>query len=309
MKVVVTHVYRHANIDELRARLPGVELVVEPDPLAAALEDADAVVCHTLAVADTARAERLRLVQAMSAGADRIEREAVPSGAVLCTVGGHERTMAEWVLMAMLALPRRVLQFDGDLRRGLWRRFGDERIDLGEPELAGKRVCVIGYGQIGRAVAELALAVGADVDAVSRRSVRPLDELEAALTEADFAVVAIALRPETERLIGTRELDALGPSGYLVNVARGAIVDEDALYEALRDGRIAGAALDVWWNYPSGKGEIVLPSRHPYHELDNVLMAPHVSGRSRRTTRLRWQFVADQLERFARGEPLRNVVS
>jgi phosphoglycerate dehydrogenase-like enzyme len=86
------------------------------------------------------------------------------------------------------------------------------------------------------------------------------------------------------------------------------VVDEDALYAALHDGTIAGAALDVWYRYPRARGEVVEPAHHPFNELDNVLMTPHVSGRSRRTTERRWQFIGDQLERLARDEPLQNVL-
>lgn len=308
MKIVLTHVYRDADLDDLRGRLPDAEVVPRPDSLAEALVDADAVVCHRLTREDTSGATRLRLVQSMSAGADGIDRAAVPDGATLCVVAGHERTIAEWVLMAMLALPRQVVRLDRDLRRGVWHRHGDERLNLGEPELEGKTVAVIGWGQIGREAGRLAEALGARVVPVSR-SLGNLGAVAEVLETADFAVVAVMLTPETERLIGRRELDALGPDGYLVNVARGAIVDEDALFESLRDRRIAGAALDVWWSYPAEPGEVVLPSRHPFQDLDNVLMAPHVSGRSKATTRRRWEFIAAQLERLARGEPLRNVVT
>lgn len=307
MKIVLTHVYREADLDDLRARLPDAEIVVKPDSLADALADADAVVCHRLTPEDTSRATRLRLVQSMSAGADAIDRAALPEGATFCVVGGHELAIAEWVLMAMLALPRQVVRLDRDLRRGVWHRHGDERLDLGTPELAGKTVAVIGWGQIGREVGRLAEAVGANVVPVSR-SLGNLDALADVLAGADFGVVAVMLTPQTERLIRTRELDALGSTGYLVNVARGAVVDEDALFESLRDGRIAGAAIDVWWTYPTEPGEVVLPSKHPFHELENVLLAPHVSGRSKGSTRRRWEFIVSQLERLDRGEPLRNVV-
>ena len=298
----------------LEQRLPDAAVVVVADggSLAAELEHADAVVCHRLSAADTARAGRLRLVQAVSAGADGIEREAVPAGAVLCNTPGAARAVAEWVVMAILLLPREVLRFDRDLRGGRWHRFGDDRLDLGEPELEGKTVAIVGYGDIGREVERLVRALGARPVPVTRRArdgARPLHQLGAALAEADFAVVAIALRPETTGLIGARELAALGPRGYLVNIARGAVVDEDALYEALRERRIAGAALDVWYRYPSAPGEVVQPSSHPFGELDNVLMTPHVSARSRRTTERRWSFIGEQLERLARGDPLRNVVT
>jgi phosphoglycerate dehydrogenase-like enzyme len=291
---------------------PADAVVVEDGTsLADELADADAVVCHRLSKPDTARATRLRLVQAVSAGADGIEREAVPAGAVLCNTPGAGRAIAEWVVMAMLMLPRELLAFDRDLRRGVWHRFGDERLDLGEPELEGKTVAIVGYGDIGREVEALAGALGALPVAVTRRpreGARGLEDLRDVLASADFAVVAVPLRPETEGLIGAAELAALGPAGYLVNVARGAVVDEDALYAALRDRTIAGAALDVWYRYPRAPGEVVEPSRHPFHELENVLMTPHVSGRSRRTTERRRRFIAEQLRRLARGEPLQNVV-
>jgi phosphoglycerate dehydrogenase-like enzyme len=309
MKLVFADVAGAADVEPVRQRLPDAEIVVVDDraALADALRGADAVACHRLAAADLVHAERLRLVQALSAGADAIERDALPRGAVLCVVGGHERAIAEWVLMALLALPRQLLRFDRDLRRGVWHRHGDERLDLGEPELEGQTLCVIGHGQIGREVGRLAAAAGAVVAPVSR-SLGNLGELASTLQRSDFAAVCVALTPQTRGLVGARELQALGGRGYLVNVARGAVVDEDALYAALRDGTIAGAALDVWWRYPDEPGDVVPPSARPFHELDNVLMTPHVSGRSRRTTERRRQFVAEQLERFARGEPLRNVV-
>lgn len=309
MRFVFANPYGTIDLGPLRERLPEAEIVAveERERLAAELEDADAVVTHRLAAADTALAPKLRLVQAVSAGADSIERDAIPEGCALCIVGGHERAMAEWVLMAMLALPRQLLRFDRDLRSGVWHRHGEERLDLGEPELESRTVCVIGYGQIGREVEKLAGALGARVVPVSR-SLGNLGALRETLARSDFAVVALMLTPETEGLIGTEELAALGPAGYLVNVARGQIVDEDSLYEALRDGRIAGAALDVWYEYPQAPNEVVLPSKHPFHELDNVLMTPHVSGRSRRTTERRGEFIGDQLERLSRGEPLLNVV-
>jgi phosphoglycerate dehydrogenase-like enzyme len=313
MKIVFAEDFSASEARALVRKLAGHELVTVRDgeDLAPVLADADAVVCHRLRATDTARAGRLRLVQAVSAGADGIERNAIPAGAVLCNTPGAGRAIAEWALMAMLLLPRDVLRFDRDLRRGVWHRFGDERLDLGEPELEGKTVAILGYGDIGSEVERLAGVLGARCLVLTRRPrehARGFDALEETLAESDFCVVAVPLRPETEGLVGERELRALGPRGYLVNVARGGVVDEDALYAGLRDGTIAGAALDVWYRYPSAPGEVVQPSRHPFHELENVLMTPHVSGRSRRTSARRWRFIGAQLERLARGEPLENVI-
>ena len=222
-------------------------------------------------------------MQSLSAGADGVQPDAVPEGAVACNVRGHERTMAEWVLMALLALPRKVVLLDRDLREGVWHRHGGDHLDLGEPELEGKTVALVGYGQIGREVEQLVRLLGASTVAVTRHArdgARPLADTADVLRGADFAVVS--LPGQAGAVIGEAELDALGPDGYLVNVGRGKVVDEDALYAALRDGRIAGAAIDVWYRYPREEGEITQPSRHPFNELAaNLIMSPHASGRSR----------------------------
>ena len=285
----------------------------DPEALRRELADADALLCNRLEPGDTEGAGRLRLVQALSAGADRVDPAAVPPGCTLCNLFGHEQAMAEWSLMAMLALSRRLLTYDRRLREGDWAPNLPWEL-----ELSGRVVAAVGYGHIGRRVAELARAVGMDVVAATRspsperadglRRLAGLDELGDVLAEADFAVVAVPSTPETRGLIGAPELELLGADGYLVNVARGDVVDERALYEALRDGVIAGAAIDVWYRYPRG-GARTLPSEHPIHELDNVLMAPHVSGRTTGTQERRAAFLAEQLRRLEAGRSLENVLA
>lgn len=297
----------------MRARVPGAEVVVaEGESLREALADADAVVCGRLEPRDTELARRLRLVQAASAGADGVDRAAIPAGCVLCNLRGHEQAIAEWALMAMLALSRRLLFYDRELREGRWHRFGEEvRLPLART-LLGRTVGVIGYGPIGRRTVELARALGLETAAVTRTpraGAAGLDELPRLLERSDFVVVALPLNDETRGLIGARELELLGPDGYLLNPARGPIVDERALYEALRDGTIAGAAIDTWYRYPSGEGEVVQPSELPFAELPNVLMTPHVSGRSQETREARRRFVAEQIARLAAGSPLENVIA
>ncbi len=286
------------RLELIRERLPGVVFV-------GSAAEADAVLCHRLTAKDVAGARRLQLVQALSAGADRIDRAAIPPGCVLCNVYEHEVAIGEWVLGAILALAHRLLPFDRDLRRGEWHR-NKESGDYVVPELLhGKTLGTIGYGHIGRRVHELATAFEMRTLYVRRSTVGDLPTL---LEASDFVVVACPGTTETEKLIGPRQLELIGPSGFLVNPSRGQIVDERALYEALRDGVIAGGAIDTWYRYPPTGTETVLPSRYPFQELDNVLMSPHVSGRSERTRRRRWEFVAEQLARLERGEPLENVI-
>jgi phosphoglycerate dehydrogenase-like enzyme len=297
-------------------RLPEAEVVRVTDParLSEALAGADAVVCNRLTPEDTRNAKDLRLVQATSAGADRVDPAALPTGCVLCNAYEHEDAIAEWVLMSVLALTRHLLLYDRRLRKGEWSR------DLPlERELRGRTLGTIGFGHIGRRVVELGAAFGMDAVAVTRSPspergsplqwLGPLDDLDRLFEEADVAVICVPLAEETEGIVGASQLDLLGRDGYLVNVARGAIAQEAALYEALRDRRIAGAALDVWWSYPESRDATALPSAHPFHELDNVVMTPHVSGRSEGTLTGRAAFVVEQLIRLAEGRPLQNVLA
>src|SRR4030095_452862 len=157
----------------------------------------------------------------------------------------------------MLAWNHRFVSVDASLRRGRWEAAWshDAPPPPFVPELGGKKLGILGYGRIGPG--------GGGWGALLRG--------------ADYVAITLALTPETRGMIGARQLALMKRSAVLINVARGEVVDEDALYEALAGGTIAGAALDVWYRYPAGPGP-TLPSRRPFHELPNVLMTPHVSG-------------------------------
>jgi phosphoglycerate dehydrogenase-like enzyme len=136
----------------------------------------------------------------------------------------------------------------------------------------------------------------------------PLAELDRMLPLCDTVLVACALAAETKGLIDARRLALMKPGALLINVARASIVDEDALYAALKDGHLGGAALDVWWQYPTAAEPERRPSRRPFHELPNVLITPHCSSATEASADRRWSVVAGNLDRFSRGEPLENVV-
>jgi phosphoglycerate dehydrogenase-like enzyme len=147
---------------------------------------------------------------------------------------------------------------------------------------------------------------------VGARFADPADHFWLAASAAGAArptvLIACALAPEATGLIDASRLALMKPGAMLINVARARIVDEDALYAALKDGHLGGAALDVWWQYPTEAEPERRPSRRPFHELPNVLMTPHSSSSSGATADRRWSAVAGNLDRFARGEPLQNVV-
>ena len=125
----------------------------------------------------------------------------------------------------------------------------------------------------------------------------------------DTVAICTALGPETTGLITARRLALMKPSAFLINIARGPVIDEDALYAGLRDRTVGGAAIDVWWQYPNPSDPTRRGSRHPFHELPNVIVTPHNSGWTAGMVRRRWDEIADNIARFAHGDSVINVVT
>jgi phosphoglycerate dehydrogenase-like enzyme len=307
--------------DRVRAHLTAPCEFVHTDEQHATdvLPDADVVVTLVFTREMSAVAGRLRLIQVPGAGLDRIDRAAVPPGSSLAAVHGHEAGIAEYVLGAMIALSRDFLRVDAGLRAGRW----DSQWAPGVPpppvwpELAGRTLGILGYGGIGQAVARRARAFDMRIFAIRRdvgRSAEDdlalladLGKLPEVLQRADYLAITLPLTPETRGLIGDPQLRLMKPTAILVNVARAQILDEDALYSALVEKRIAGAALDVWYRYPVEPGPL-LPARRPFHELPNVLMTPHLSGWTDGMMEARATLIAENIRRTACGEPPENMV-
>ena len=284
------------------------------------LGDVDVLVAMAFTREMAMAGRRLKLVQVPGAGLERIDRAALPAGTALANAYGHEVGIAEYVLGAMLTLTRGFVRLDAALRRGAW----ESQWAVGAtppppwPELAGKTLGILGYGRIGQALAQRARGFDMEICAIRRdvaRSARDglarvggLDILDEVLRRSDYLAITLPATVATRGLLGTAQLALMKPTAVLVNVARALIVDEDALYRALRQGTIAGAALDVWYRYPTN-GEPAFPSRHPFHELPNVLATPHVSGWTEGTMEGRARLVAENIGRVARGEPVANIVS
>ena len=306
----------------IAARLPPelrVEILANPQQLMRSPEataDADILVTNIWR-AEYPPAPKVRFVQSVATGIELINLGALPSGAAICNAFGHETAIAEYVLMTMLVWSHRFREIEGDFRtRSSWR---PSWVQSGPPhgEILGHTVGIVGLGRVGREVARRAAAFGCRVLAANRSErpadsgverVYPLTELDDMLPACDFVVLCTALGPETEGLFDARRLALMKGSAFLVNIARGQIVDEDAVYAALRDHRIGGAALDVWWQYPDAADPERRPSRHPFHELPNVIMTPHCSGWTGGMVARRWAEVAGNINRFVCGEPLHNIV-
>jgi phosphoglycerate dehydrogenase-like enzyme len=278
------------------------------------LADADAMISMNWA-RNMPLAPKLRLLHLPGAGTDDIAFDTVPAQATVCNVFEHEIGIAEYVLSAMLQSVIGIPRMDAALRRGEW--YGSHLAGPRHGELYGQTVGIVGYGRIGREVAARARAFGMNILACSRtpragdglvERVEPMEKLDAMLAQSDFVLLAIPLESSTAGLIGGERIAKMKPSAFLINVARGALIDEIALYEACRDRRIGGAAIDTWYRYPA-QGEVRgEPSSLPFRDLDNVIMTPHGSGWTEGLRPRRCRLIAQNLDRLARGEPLVNVV-
>jgi phosphoglycerate dehydrogenase-like enzyme len=265
----------------------------------------------------------LRWVQLHSAGADHLLGQAVMDSDVSITTasGIHATPIAEYVFASMLAYRWRIphmthCQREGEWPSGRWSLYA-------RPELRGSTLGILGYGSIGREVGRLGQAFGMRVLALRRSHGRadegytpketgdPVgavpdrfyapEEVGEMLGQCDYVVIALPMTPETRQFVGEAELRAMKRSAYLVNIARGAIVDEEALIRALQEGWIGGAGLDVFEQEP-------LPADSPLWDLENVLISPHVAGFSLRYDERAAELFSQNLARYLSGEPLLNLV-
>lgn len=296
----------------------GDSTVEEFAPLAA---EADAIVGGGIVGAGFALdawppVPRLKLFQIPWTGHEWTSSERMPKGVPVCNCFEHEITIAEYVLAAMLEWRIGLRRMDSEFRAHGWH---GRPVATGPQhgELYGGTVGVIGYGHIGQAVAVRARAFGMKVVGV-RRSEPPcppeldwlgtMDRLDELLAVSDFVLVACGLNAETRGLIDARRLARMKPTGVIINVARGKIIDEAALYEALSERRIGGAVLDVWYNYQEPDAPDVWPANYPFQELDNVICSAHESASTQAQVERRWDFVARNLTRVARGEAPENLL-
>jgi phosphoglycerate dehydrogenase-like enzyme len=300
--------------------------MVDPDELgiAARLADVDVLVSMGFSARMAEAAPRLRLLQVPGAGLDRIDRGALRPGTGLANAYGHEAGIAEYIIGAMISLTRSFRRLDGRLREGQWEsQFAvDAEAPPLWPELAGKTLGILGFGHIGHALGRRAAAFDMTVCAMRRHAepdaqsgvpdgiawVGGPERLDGMMRQADYLAITLSLTSETRNLIDDRRLRLMKPTAFLINVARAEICNETALYEALASGRIAGAALDVWYRYPTSAAPTP-PATQPFHELANVIMTPHISGWTEGMLDARAALIADNIGRIARGEPLLNAIA
>lgn len=299
----------------VRSRLPGefsLRVRHSHETIESVLPDADFVLVATtpLPAEVFAATPRLKLIQHQGVGYNKTDVPAAAARGIPVAIcpAGTSTGVAEHVILLILALYKRLLLADASMRAG---KFYQWELRSKSFELSGKTLGIIGLGRIGREVAQRALAFGAkilyydtarlppEIEAACQASFVTLDEC---LAHADILSLHLPLTAQTHHFIGRRELASMKPSAILINTARGPLVDEQALIQALQSGRLAGAGLDVLEVEPP-------PVNHPLFHLENVVLTPHIAAGTADALVVKMDACFSNMLRVARGEPPMDVVA
>lgn len=318
LRVYMPQPPQEGEVALLRQELdPAVSLLLGPDPPAPA--DYHVLIAGRPTREHLAASADLHTLIIPWSGIPEETRELMRSFPQVAVHNLHHNAapVAELTLALLFAAAKFILPLDRALRQHDWRPRYQPNPSL---LLDGKTALILGYGAIGRRVTRVCRAIGMDVLA-TRRSVAgatideagvvvyPADTLDGLLPRAHVLIITLPLTAETEGLIDGAALARLPAGAVLVNVGRGRIVDQEALFAALQSGQLAGAGLDVWYNYPEDEAARTQtpPADFPFQSLDNVVLSPHRGGAVRETGALRMAHLAHLLNALARGEAV-NVV-
>jgi phosphoglycerate dehydrogenase-like enzyme/ribonuclease HI len=270
------------------------------------------VIGGTFSKEDLEQAKKLKLIQIPFAGVDKLDFSLYKN-----YIHANKFAVAEHTFALILALAKNIVTNDRDLRLGRWHGFSTR-----EPivQLRGKSLGIIGLGSAGWEIAKIGHALGMKAFALKRKieekDLKKKDileflgekkDLEKMISESDFIVVAVPLTKETKGLIGKKELKLM-KGKYLVNISRGVVIDEEALFISLREGNLAGAAIDTWYQYPSLEQREVLPSKYGFQKLNNVVMSPHTAGYTDKALEENIKSVFDNIVKIYYGEEPENRI-
>lgn len=270
------------------------------------ISEVDLLVCYNpFETLDISKLKKLKWIQLFSVGIDQLPKQKVREKGIIVTNNrsGFSIPMGEWIVMKILELLKNSKGFYDKQREKKWQP------DSTLLELYNKTVCFIGTGSIALEAAKRLQGFGVNITGINstgRRaeyfnSCHPMKEMSYALSQADVVVISIPYTKETHHLINDDSINTIKKGAYLINIARGSIIRETALIEALRNGNIHGAALDVFAEEP-------LSAESPLWEMGNVIITPHNSWISEMRTERRYNIVYENLRRYINGEALLNIV-
>ena len=329
VEVLITLPFTDEIVNSLSNVSPRLKITVvkarKPDEISAEIWGRTEVLYTSRVIPSPEQAPKLRWIQFHWAGIDHALEAPIlrqPETQVTTLSGASASQMAEYAVLMMLALGHKLPELSACQRRSEW---ATDRWDRFNPfELRLSTVGIVGYGSVGRQLARLLHTFGAKVLATKRDAMHPEDSgytpeglgdpngdlahrlyppqaIRSMLKECDFVVVTVPLSPQTRGLLGPEEMAALKPSAYLIDISRGGVVDSNALLNALRDRKIAGAALDVFAEEP-------LPPDSPFWKLQNVILTPHIAGYSPHYDDRAASLFAENLQRYISGLPLYNLI-
>lgn len=303
---------------EIRKEPPTVdpeitEYAGSAEELEGMVSDEDVILVHIAPVTRgmVEKVRNLKIVGCARAGPVNVNvRAATERGIpVLYTPGRNAEAVADYTLGLIIAEARNIVRAGTALKQGVW-RSDYYRYDLSGPELSSKTIGIIGYGAVGVMVGDRAKGFGMRVVAYDpyvsgekmvKHGVSKV-ELDELLRSSDIVTIHVPLTPETRGLVGEREISSMKPNAYLINTARGGVIDEAALYNALREKRIKGAALDVFEREPLARDS-------PLLDLDNITLTPHIAGASTDVAHRAAQMLSDDIERIITGEAPRFCIN
>lgn len=292
LKIIFTNRLTEAwlsRIEALKKEFPEIEFITFKDVEhpRVLLETADMAVGGHFSDEEIEKAKNLKIIFVPWTGVNMLPWEIIRKRNIAVTnTHANSRTVAERAVALSLALAGRIVEFHNDLSQGIWHGF-----PVGLPEsdywtsVYGKRCSIIGFGNIGKNVARMMKSFDCQIIAFKKRYTDKVPEyadevtfdLETAVSKGDIIFITLPLTPETKGMFGETILSKM-KGKFLVNVSRGEIIDERALYFSLKNGILAGAAIDTWYLYPAGSDSAVLPSRFPIHTFKNVVLSPHAAG-------------------------------
>ena len=281
--------------------------------------DADIIASVIVPGGYTQKASNLQMIQTFGAGIDRVDLDAVRNrgDVIVCNNHANSAEVAESTISLLLAVAKNLIPSDRELRTGNWvHRWGGPVPNI---EIRGKNVLIIGLGHIGADIAKRLKSFDVTITAATRsgssshdnlvNQIVRIDEIEPHVKDADFVILSLPLTDESAGLVNREFLSWMKSTSILVNISRAQIIDEQALYDALKEKVIHGAGIDVWWRYPKEwRGTADPPSDLPFHELDNIVISPHRAAYSEPVQRELFLFAANNILRFIRGETPQNIV-
>ncbi|MGY5858308.1 MAG: 2-hydroxyacid dehydrogenase [Candidatus Thorarchaeota archaeon] len=321
MKVLVAsnHEYSRLIQDILGDKAEVIISHASPESILEMGRDADIIASNRVPAELLESSSRLKMIQTFAAGVENIDFTAIQKrdNIIVCNSHINAAEVAEHAITLLFAVAKNIIPNDRELRKGDWKfAFGGPNPNI---EIRYKTCLILGLGNIGSEIAKRLKGFDVTIHAATRsgnskhadlaEKLVKIDEVKPLVKEADFVILSLPHTSESEGLVNESFISSMKPNSILVNISRGPIIEEKALFDALQENKIRGAGLDVWWRYPKKwRGTGHPPTDMPFQELDNLVASPHRAGYSENTEREYFQFAGENILRFIQGKTPHNVI-